>query len=291
MVAAKTKIPDPKLCGQFESVAATVQSNLSLAIDLVIVHNERRVSGPQPRVSLNWGIVIATMSAWERFIVDTVSMFAGSKLAPHDLDRAKYAGPAAKLLTKVGATDTDFLSRLPVHAATNWSGIRLRAMEDLIGTTAGQTSGLTFEQHLNQWVTFRNALAHHGVPRLLARSENPSTWTDPMIGDPYKSVTGERFRLWEYEIIRTDPVYGDQRYAGASTNAGCVRGCLALVIQAVDWLIADICQAHGRSWDTTYLRLPGEWFQRRLPPKYRGARAANHVNWSLWGGATLYRHP
>src|SRR5262249_1942411 len=156
--------------------------------------------GPQPRVSLNWAIVIGAVSAWERFIADTVSMFAGDRLRTLDMGKAQYADSAARLLTEVGATETDFLHRLRIHAATNWSGVRLRAMEDLIGTTPGDRSGLTFAQHLNQWVTLRNALAHHSVPRLIERASEPTTWTDPKIGDPYESVLHGRFRLWEYEI-------------------------------------------------------------------------------------------
>lgn len=280
------------LYDRFESVAVAAWSNLSLAVDLVLVHNERPVDGRQPRVSLNRAIVVAAVSAWERFIVDTVSVFAGHRLPTlnkGDRDKTQYAGPAARLLTASGATGTDFLPRLRVHAATNWSGIRLRAMEDLIGTAPGDTSGLTFGQHLNQWVTLRNALVHHDVQRLIDRAGDPNRWTDPKIGDPYKSSLHGRVLLWECEIVRNDPVHGKQSYTGASTNAGCVRGCLALIIQAVDWLIVDIARAHGRAWDTTDLRLPDEWFQRNLPPTFRGASPENFENWTLWGGPKLYR--
>jgi hypothetical protein len=131
---------------------------------------------------------------------------------------------------------------------------------------------------------------HHDVLRLIERASKPGTWTDAKIGDPYKSEPRGRFRLWEYEIIRNDPVHGEQRFTGASTNAGCVRGCLALVVQTVDWLIADIAQAHGRAWDADYLRLPDAWFRRSLPPTFRGARAENYENWTLWGGPALHRH-
>lgn len=283
-MTAKSEIPDDPVRERFASAAAAVRSNLRMAIDLVMVHNELSVGGPQPRVSLNWAIVIAAVSAWERFIVDAASTFADGRLQKPDLDKAQYADPAAKLLTKVGATETDFLTGLRIHAATNWSGIRLRAMEDLIGTNPGHRSGLVFGQHLNQWITFRNALAHHNVTRLIERAAKPDTWTEPRIGDPYKSSIHGRFRLWEYEIIRNHPTYGEQRYTGASTNAGCVRGCLALIIQAVDWLIVDIAQAHRRTWDSSHLRLPDEWFQRDLPPTFRSARAENYENWTLWGG-------
>jgi hypothetical protein len=69
-------------------------------------------------------------------------------------------------------------------------------------------------------------------------------------------------------------VHGTQRYTGPSTNVDCVRGCLALTIQAASWLIADIAQAYGPAWDTAYLRLTVEWFQRNLPP----TRPRHHPN-------------
>lgn len=65
----------------------------------MIVHNELPVDGPQPRVSLNRAIVIAAVSAWERFIVDAITAFADGRLRNRDLDKAQYAGPAARLLT------------------------------------------------------------------------------------------------------------------------------------------------------------------------------------------------
>ena len=58
-------------------------------------------------------------------------------------------------------------------AATNWSGVRMRGMETLTGDHPGQRSGLTFSQHLHQWVTVRNALTHGSIRELLRQVNAP----------------------------------------------------------------------------------------------------------------------
>ena len=66
------------------------------------------------------------------------------------------------------------------------------------------------------------------------------------------------------------PIFeGDAAQFAGVTGIDFHRGCLALVIQTIDWLIVDICRAHGRAWDSEDLRLPASWFQRKLPPRFR----------------------
>jgi hypothetical protein len=165
----------------------------------------------------------------------------------------------------------------------------MQAMEDLAGDVYGRRSGLTFTQHLNQWVTVRNALAHGSIRRLLRRVDDPARWQDPRIGDPYASVLHGRFRLWESDAPGDSWQPDEQRLVGATIQSGCARGCLALVIQAVDWLIVEIGSAHGRDWDVENLRLPQAWFHRSLPRDFRGDRADGYAHWTLWGGPALYR--
>lgn len=277
------------LADEFADIADAVRSNLSLAVDLVMVHNERPVAGSQPRAALNWSVVLGAMSAWERFVVDTATLFDGKGKLKTDL--AQYAGRADALLTQTGAIEIGFLPRLQVRAATNWVGRGLRSMEDLVGNKPGVFSGLTLAQHLNQWVTLRNAIVHHGIARLNDRARDPRFWKSaPQIGDPYQSAFGGRVCLWEFERVRTDPATGGKASMwDVSRHAGCVRGCLATVIQVVDWIIVDISRAFGRDWDADGLRLPEVWFRRDLPLTFRGGSKEQYQTWTLWGGPALCR--
>lgn len=119
-------------------------------------------------------------------------------------------------------------------------------MEDLVGTNPGHRSGLTFAQHLNQWITFRNALAHHSVPQLIERAAKPDTWTNPKIGDPASPTSMGDPDCGSTRSSRTiQPTASSATPARAPTPA-VSGGCLALIIQAVDRLIVKIAQAHGR---------------------------------------------
>ena len=85
----------------------------------------------------------------------------------------RRAESAAELLAEAGAIEPFFWQRLRLVAATNWSGVRMRGMETLTGDHPGQRSGLTFSQHLNQWVTVRNALAHGSIASCFVRLTLP----------------------------------------------------------------------------------------------------------------------
>ena len=162
-------------------------------------------------------------------------------------------------------------------------------METLTGDHSGQRSGLTFSQHLNQWVTVRNALAHGSIRELLRQVNAPPERTDPRIRAAYTSISGERYRLWESDAVGTTSQHGEDRLGGAPIQSGCARGCLPLVIQTIDRLIVDICRAHGRAWDSENLRLRASWFQRKLPSRFRSTTPDGHVHWTLCGGPELYR--
>jgi hypothetical protein len=165
----------------------------------------------------------------------------------------------------------------------------MRGMEALTGDHPGQRSGLTFSQHLNQWVTVRNALAHGSIRELLRQVNAPPERTDPRIRAAYTSISGGRYRLWESDAVGTTSQHGKDRLGGVTIQSGCARSCPALVIQTIDWLIVDICRAHGRAWDSEDLRLPASWFQRKLPSRFRSTTPDGNVHWTLWGGPEPYR--
>jgi hypothetical protein len=295
---------------RFGRVAAAVQGNLGTAVDVVVVHNEKVIQGFQPRASLNRAIVVMAVAAWDRFVADIQDACAGqdgsdfwdsgaSKSRPKQL----YAGPASRLLDQAAATQGPFLGRIRMRAATGGSGVRLQNMEELTGGQCGKNSGLTFSQHLNQWVLLRNALAHNSIRLLAASADDPSVWRDPDIGDPYASIRPDqpRWRLWESDATGDSSVPDAYRLTGATVQAWSARSCLAFIIQLVDWLIVDIAQAHGRGWDPALLRLPSAWFARDLPDRYRNQTRAGfpgtyrgqiltrYAHWSLWEGPVLYR--
>jgi hypothetical protein len=282
---------------RFGRVAGAARDNISAAADLVIVHNETSVRGRQPRAALNRAIVVAAVGAWDRFVSDACSAFEGNgdddfwgpgseRSSPGLL----YARAADRRLTRSGAVEYPFLPRLRARAATNWSGVRMLAMETLNGAEPGERSGLTFSQHLNQWVRLRHALAHGSIRYELRRAGDPAEWNpNDDVGDPYRSQWHGRLRLWESDAVGNSQLPEQQRLAGATVQSGCARGCLALVIQAVDWLITDIAQTAGRGWDAEELRLPAAWFGRELPDLFRGVTADGYRHWSLRGGPALYR--
>lgn len=281
---------------RFAQVARAARDNLGVAVDLVMVHNEKVVRGLQPRASLNRAIVVSAVGGWDRFVADTRSAFThSSDVEPWiaGLDKSVpvqlYADVAARVLAEAGACDAVYPSRISLAAATGWTGVRITALEGLSLGHPGARSGLTFAQHLNQWVTLRNALAHGSIRQLLARVDKPESWEDPKIGDPYASALHGRYRLWRSDAEGDSSEPPGKRMIGATIQAGCARSCLALVVQLVDWLIADICSTQARGWDADDLRLPAEWFQKELPDRFRGATAEHYAHWSLWGGPSLSR--
>lgn len=285
---------------RFSRVAAAACGNLSSAVDVVIVHNEKVVRGLQPRASLNRAIVVMAVAAWDRFVADTRDACTDREDgtfwdsgAHRSVEKELYAKPASKLLEEA-ATSGPFLDRIHIKAATYGKGVSLKSMEDLVDGKPGKRSRLTFAQHLNQWITVRNALAHNSVRQLINKAADPTKWqTDPDIGDPYGSLRADgsrvRYRLWESDATGDSKVPEKDRLTGATVQAWSARSCLAFIIQAVDWLIVDIGQAHGRSWDPETFRLPQAWFERDLPPTFRGANADDYAHWSLWEGPELYR--
>lgn len=62
------------------SICAYTRESFLAVFDLVLIHNEQQVSGPQPRTTLNWVIAMLSVRAWERFVAD-VSHLAESGTA------------------------------------------------------------------------------------------------------------------------------------------------------------------------------------------------------------------
>jgi hypothetical protein len=292
-------MPQALTLERFSRVTEAASANLATVVDLVIVHNEKVVRGAQPRASLNRAIVIMAVGAWDRFVADmqdsciyrageTFWGAGASKSQPVEL----YAKPASTLLNNA-ATDKPFLDRIHVKAATDGKGVGIKGMEELTGPQLGKWSGLTFAQHLNQWITLRNGLAHNSIRQLINMANDPNKWTNPQIGDPYKSTQANgshvRYRLWKSDAPGDSKVPEQHRLVGATVQAWSARSCLAFIIQTVDWLIVEVAQAHGRDWDPAPFRLPPDWFERDLPSTFRGARPDGYAHWSLWGGPKLYR--
>jgi hypothetical protein len=282
---------------RFYSVTAAARANLSSAVDLVMVHNEKVVRGLQPRASLNRAIVVMAVAAWDRFVADTQDACteradgAPWYTGTHPTQKGELYARRASILLNEAATQEPFLERIHVVAATDGIGVSLKRMEELVGEQRGEWSGLTFAQHLNQWITLRNALAHNSIRHLIQAAASPNGWNSPDVGDPYASIRADgtcaRYRVWESDAVGDSSE--QDRLIGATVQAWSARNCLAFFIQAVDWLVVDIAQAHGRGWDPGTLRLPQAWFERDLPPTIRGAEPDGYAHWSLWEGPTLHR--
>jgi hypothetical protein len=227
---------------------------------------------------------VTAAGAWERFVADIAAAFRPGNVARPGETGARvidaYAENAEKRLANASP---DFRQRWEALGGAGWRGLRISPHERLFGHAPGRHTGLTLSQHLDQWIELRNALAHQQVQHHASVAREAKRWHHLHRAhdrkDPYDVGGGdERRRLLWNSDADSDTVQN-----------GAARIAVALFIQVMDFLISDI--ATRQNWPSETLRLPEEWFGRRLPDRYRGINTDELHHQTLWGGMALHRHP
>ncbi|RKT78666.1 hypothetical protein DFJ68_2115 [Terracoccus luteus] len=239
----------------FAAVCAFARLNLRDALDLIAVHAEQPVSGLQPRAALNWAIVVAGISSWERFVADLEGLAASGviqrgeagvlvdpyKIGTHVGGSSFHPRETGGRLRKLGyLSSADLIDRWVVDVPTGWKGAYPGAWERLASATKVDWGA---EDYLESAILVRNAGAHrasHALAELLARRDLPFLDSDA------KSTTIQH---------------------------GYARGVVALVLQVLDSTIVAICSDKG--WSTAS-RMPPEWFAGK--PQGRG----RHEGVNFW---------
>jgi hypothetical protein len=146
----------------FAQVCADARAGLSNALDLILVHNERSVRGPQPRASLNPLTLLLAMAAWERFVTDLALISRGqfTNVGETSAERggaylAMHGGAAAKVLD--AASGGRVAARLNIRSFDGWRGAAPTSPQDRIGAA--------IFQDIDAAIGVRNAIAHRTLPR------------------------------------------------------------------------------------------------------------------------------
>lgn len=146
----------------FAQVCADAQAGLSNALDLILVHNERSVRGPQPRASLNPLTLLLAMAAWERFVADLALISRGQFTSVGEIP-AERGGAYLVMNGGAGADVLDAVSagrapaQLNIRAFDGWRGAAPTRPRDCVGAE--------IFQDIDAAIGVRNAIAHRTLPR------------------------------------------------------------------------------------------------------------------------------
>ncbi|WP_147427256.1 hypothetical protein [Micromonospora globbae] len=202
------------------------------ALDLVLIHNEREVRGRQPRASLNPLIVLLSVAAWERFVIDLKAIARGHFEAAGVYDETRQNDRGARFATAVRVLGPMSAGRLPeawsVRTFEAWSG---KTPTNPYTLTGKETARL--EAEVESWRALRNKVAHWCLPQDGATAN------------------------W-----RSDA-------ATHTIQSGQARIALSLFLQLVDQAIVALAEA-ADFVDVDKLRLPASWFSAEPPPGLRG---------------------
>jgi len=252
----------------FSRACESARANLKVALDLLAIHGEKAVSGPQHRSSLNPFTALAAAGAWERFLADVVGAAQNTAAKPwpgpghFELPERKVNGKTlspkwipSDLNTYLrgegvitGIADlTDFWEAWlqdpavvkPVMDPRDWDYVRYP-----------QTPS-RFEQALKNAQYMRNGAAHFALPQNAIKSI------------PYGYI-------WE----------GD---AGSDTiQHWAALAVTALFLQLIDCSIAAIAKDHGWTRNTDYRPIPPGWFKATVP-----ASDKRYPGLQFWKGEPL----
>jgi hypothetical protein len=236
----------------FAAICSQARENLTLVIDMILIHNERPVRGDVPRTSLNKAIVVFSAAAWERLVADLRSLSVRKpdprqhtmvKSAGAYLSRGEGSGRTLAILAGVsgGRLPGDWLIRLP----TSGSGRTLHFAPAQPGAAADLAESADF------WIKARNNIAHRQAPDAL---------------------------IWAYGS-------GDSRTPDRRTfNTTLARISMTTFLQLIDQTIRVIADA-GQMTEPEQLWLPPHWLDGKLRPGERGVYDEDPLR--LWDGRSL----
>jgi hypothetical protein len=235
----------------FAAICSQARDNLAIAIDMILVHNERDVRGPVPRTSLNLPIISFSVAAWERLITDlrylTAENLKFTGAGEADSQGAYLTRGTGRLSTlKVldGASDGHVPKDWLIYLPTSGSGKSLRF------GTAQQGASHDLADSVDFWIRCRNHVVHRRVPGSLT---------------------------WAYESDASD---------SKTFNTTMARIAMTTFLQMIDQTIGGIAAA-GRLTSPEELRLPKQWLDGQLIPGERGVTDGDQLR--LWNGRSLLR--
>lgn len=249
--------------GRFDEVCNETKKNLKTALDLIAIHHEKDVRGPQPRASLNPFTALAAAAAWERFLADVVG-------AAQDTAAKPWPGPGHSELGVLEINRNNHRRKIAPQWAPSYLNTHLRNKGVINGRpdlTDSWEAWLdngppapvpkpsdwnyvkypqdpsSFERALKNAQHVRNGAAHFALPRS-ARQSLPYGYT------------------WEGDAA-SDTV---QHWFALSVTA--------LFLQLIKCSLVAIATDHG--WDPGGYRLPAEWLEA-------APRGGRYQDVRLWG--------
>ncbi len=214
----------------FIESAKSVRRRLADAVDLLLIHNERDVSGYQPRIALSPLTVLLAVSAWERLIADVRWLGDGRTWPGPEMAESMRGGAWANNAYPVlfSLTQGDLPKMFDIVVFNGYRGKRPGSPERVDGMSD------VIEDHIATWIDTRNGVAHHCLP--------------------------QKSRAW-----RSDA----QGANGFTVQSGAARACTALMIQLVDQVISAVAETSGYSIPSG-AKLPKWWFAADPPRAVRG---------------------
>jgi len=236
----------------FAAICSQARDNLTVVIDMILIHNEQVIHGNVPRASLNKPIVIFSAAAWERMVTD-LRYLSAENLQFEEAGKAESAGAylspgdgrSKTLAVLAGASGgrlpKDWLIRLP----TSGSGKTLHFAAGQRGMVAALEESVAF------WIRARNNVVHRQIPNSL---------------------------IWAYES-------GDAGAPDRKTfNTTLARIAMATFLQLIDQTIQVIADT-GQMASPEELWLPQHWLERQLRRGERGVVDDDQLH--LWYGRPL----
>jgi hypothetical protein len=241
---------------RFGEVVRAARSNLQLALDLITIHSEAAVKGPQPRASLNPFTVVAAIGSWERFVADLASAasFAGESWNGPGGHRSRPGAHAPEALDGYlagsGVTDAELSTRWEVKFPTRWVGVKPQGWRTLDADSTPEQRA-DFAAYLSHARRARNGAAHAAMLHNAVDIADEDGWYH-----------------WNSDA------------QSETVQSGYARGVTAVHLQLIDATAALIALDHG--WDTVLHRMPPAWFDPTT-------RTSRYPQIQFWAGEPLHR--
>jgi hypothetical protein len=220
------------------------EENLKTALDLIAIHREKDVKGPQPRKSLNPFIALAAAAAWERFLADVVGAAQGTATRP-------WPGP--------GHSELGFLQVNQQQIAPQWAPSHLNTYLRNKGVINGNPN-LTdsWEAWLDNGPSGPVMLPSKW--KYLKYLQNPSSFDDALKNAQHLRNGAAHFAL-PRSALKSIP-YGYTWQGDAvkdSVQHWAALPVAALFFQLIKCSIVAIATDHG--WNPDKYQLPHEWLE------------------------------
>jgi hypothetical protein len=240
----------------FARITSDTRQGFAEVIDLILIHNERKVSSRQPRTTLNPLIAMLSVAAWERFVADLGALARSvdpATVHPGETDSNGF--------NKISNNDNGEQSAV-VSTLKAASGGLLPDSWRILITTRSPGKYLNFgytaegldplmSELVDWWVDVRHKVAHRAFPQLL-------NW-----------------------LVKSDATAKD----GKTINTTLARSAFTLFLQLADQSIRSVADA-AQFERPDALWFPEDWLTGNLRPQ-RGVTDPEQLR--LWKGRSLAR--